>query len=95
MTTLIFILAGLNGALTAALLVQKLRGDRERKRLEDELVWENTLRGVESSVSQMITERRLYEKDLQIAKLRGALKASEEKRKELCKRLKEAEHVSN
>ena len=90
-------LALMNIALVAALLVQRCQMEKKRDRVVDELTTEQMLRNVESSVSHMIYEKKLYAKDMELAKLREALKASECKRKELCKRLKEREenHVSD
>lgn len=97
MMVILWCSVALNAALVIALLVQRCLGDKKRDRIVDELTTEQVLRNVEATVSGMIYEKKLYAKDLQLAKLREALKASEDKRKELCKRLKEKEenHVSD
>lgn len=88
-------MALLTVSLLIAMLLMRRGFEKKVDRLVDELATEKMLRGVEASVSHLIYEKKLYAKDLEMAKLREALKASDHKRKELCKRLKEVNHVSD
>lgn len=80
-------------ALVIVIMCQRVKHLKECDMLVMAYEDEHTLREVETACSQIFLNHIKGQKDKEIAELRAVLRASEEKRKELCTRLWEEEEL--
>lgn len=79
--------------LAIVIVCQRVRHLKECDELVLAIEDEQTLRTVEHACSKIFLDHQMKQAEAEIKKLRGALDASEEKRKELCTRLWEEEKL--